>query len=192
MSNSDNYLLALKVSRYLKTLDYFKSAIHNNKTISDVEKFNYLKSKLVGEARSAVAGLSLSNDNYQVAVKMLSKRYDNEQEIVDLHYNQLISQQTATNKTSTLRLLLDKVDRHLRCFEVLKQNVNQGVFVSIIRSKLPEDVLIQLEIQNGTENKWTVVSLTTRIREYVVARERATKDQKGLNDKLLVRISNKF
>ena len=34
--------------------------------------------------------------------------------------------------------------RHLRSLEVLRQNINQDVFVSMIRAKLLEDVLLQL------------------------------------------------
>ncbi len=54
--------------------------------------------------------------------------------------------------------------------------------MSIIRSKLPEEVLIQLEIQNGTDQKWIVVSLTKRLQEYVIARERAVHVPKSAND----------
>ena len=122
-------------------------------TISNVEKFNYLKSKMVGEARSAIAGLALSSENYPVAVDILKRRFGNPQEIVDLHYNQLINMQSATNKVCSLRYLSDEVERHLRELEVLHQVINQDVFVSIIRSKLPDDVLLQLEIQKGPSGK---------------------------------------
>jgi hypothetical protein len=40
--------------------DSFESAVHNNKKLSSVEKFNYLKSKLQGDAKYSVAGLNLS------------------------------------------------------------------------------------------------------------------------------------
>ncbi len=111
----------------------------------------------------------MSNDNYDVAIDILHKFTGQPQEIVDIHYNQLINMQTATNKVSSLRVFLDKVERHRRCLEVLKQNIEQDVFVSMIRSKLPEYVLIQLEIQNGTGKKWTVYSLNGKLHEYVGA-----------------------
>ena len=44
---------------------------------------------MVGEARSAIAGLALSDENYPVAVDILKRRFGNPQEIVDMHYNQL-------------------------------------------------------------------------------------------------------
>ncbi|XP_045167621.2 uncharacterized protein LOC123530908 [Mercenaria mercenaria] len=53
----------------------------------------------------------------------------------------------------------------------------------MIRSKLPEEVLVQLEIQNGADNKWSVNSLTKILREYVIARERAEKRSSGPNNR---------
>ena len=43
--------------------------------ISDVEKLQYLKSALKGEAASVLAGLPLINSNYKVAMDLLSHRY---------------------------------------------------------------------------------------------------------------------
>ena len=62
---------------------------------------------------------------------------------------------------------------------MLKQNINQDVFVSMIRSKLPEDVMLQLEMLNGAKNKWTVENLRIRLHEYVTAREHAEKEDEA-------------
>ena len=47
-------------------VDSYKCAIHNNVHISDVEKFNYLRSYSKGEAASAVADLRLTSASYEV------------------------------------------------------------------------------------------------------------------------------
>ena len=149
----------------------FENAVHSNKKLSNIENFNYLKSKLTGEAHRAILGLTLSNENYGVARDILKERFGNEQVMFDLHYNQTINFSPASNKTSSLRSLLDQVEKHLRSLEYLKQNVNQDVFVSMIRSKLPADVLLQLEMLKGAKRKWTVFSLRDKVLEYIVARE---------------------
>ncbi|XP_053382192.1 uncharacterized protein LOC128549495 [Mercenaria mercenaria] len=64
-------------TKWVEFWDSFQCSVHNNKTLSDVEKFNYLKTKLIGEARIAEAGLTLSNGNYKVAVDILEKRFGN-------------------------------------------------------------------------------------------------------------------
>ena len=88
--------------------------------MSKTKKFSYLRSKLSGEAARAVSGLALSNENYDVAVTVLKERFGNNQEVIDLHYNEMINLQPANNNTYSLRLLLDKIQRHLRSLEVLE------------------------------------------------------------------------
>ena len=61
-----------------------------------VDKLNYLKSKLKGEALSTISG---SNLNYSVAVDVLKQRFGNLQLIVDAHYHPPM----ATNQTTSLR-----------------------------------------------------------------------------------------
>ena len=39
-------------------LDSFESAVHRNKKLSKIEKFNYLKSKISGDALKAIPGYS--------------------------------------------------------------------------------------------------------------------------------------
>lgn len=173
-------------TRWIEFWDSFKCSVHDNTTLSNSERFNYLRSKLYGKAQRAISGLSLSDANYKVAIGILQERFGNVQEVVDLHYNKLINIQPATNKTSSLRALLDTSEKHLRSLEVLEQDINQDVFVSMVRSKLPEDVLVQLEILNGAGNKWNTFILRDKLREYIVVRERAEKkiresDKRSIN-----------
>ncbi|VDI29698.1 Hypothetical predicted protein [Mytilus galloprovincialis] len=161
--------------KWMEFWDSFQSSVHSNTKLTDIEKFNYLWSKLQGEAKRAVSGLTLSSDNYSLAINILAERFGNKQDVIDIHYNQLINLPTPSNKISSLRDFIDKFNRHIRSLEVLKQDVNQDVFVSIIRSKLPEDVLLQLEIQKGAKAKWKISSLCEKLQDYVVAREKSDK-----------------
>ena len=52
--------------------DQFKAAIHNG-TFSSIDKMNYLKSKLMGEALNAISGYQLCNNNYEVVVDVLKR-----------------------------------------------------------------------------------------------------------------------
>lgn len=118
-----------------------------------------------------MSGLALSNENYDVAVTVLKERFGNNQEVIDLNYNEVIYLQPANNKTYSLRFFLDKIQRHLRSLEVLEQDINQDVFVSMVKAKLPQEVLLQLEIMNGANNKWTTLKLIETLRDY--AREKS-------------------
>lgn len=161
--------------------DTFECTVHRNSKLSDVEKFSYLLNKLIGEAKRAVDGLALSNENYEVAIDILRERFGNKQEIVDLHYKELMNAPSPTNKIQSLRSFLDVTEKHLRSLEVLEENINQHVFVSMIRSKLPEYVLRQLEFSKESSTDWTIDTLRDHLSKYVSACEKSEKtidDQK--------------
>jgi hypothetical protein len=48
-----------------------------NDALSEVDKFNYLRSLLEGPAFEAIRGLTLSSANYQDAISLLKKRFGN-------------------------------------------------------------------------------------------------------------------
>ncbi|XP_045216847.2 uncharacterized protein LOC123566631 [Mercenaria mercenaria] len=92
----------------------------------------------------------------------------------------MINLKPATENVESLRSLMDCVYKHLRSLEVLDQNTNQDVFVSVIKSKLPSNVIRHLEIQKGKEKKWTVHKLCELLQEYVEACEKAEKSKKDI------------
>ena len=53
--------------------DSYKAAIHENSSLSDIDKFNYLRSLLQGPALDAMSGLTLTASNYKEAVTVLEK-----------------------------------------------------------------------------------------------------------------------
>ena len=51
--------------------DTFEASVHKNTSIGDIEKLNYLLSKLSGEAKHSVSWILLSNENYSVVTDLL-------------------------------------------------------------------------------------------------------------------------
>ncbi|XP_045132204.1 uncharacterized protein LOC123516668 [Portunus trituberculatus] len=51
---------------------------YNNPQYSNVEKFVHLKGHVIGEAAKCLQGLATTNDNYDVAVNLLNRRFGNE------------------------------------------------------------------------------------------------------------------
>ncbi|XP_071145174.1 uncharacterized protein [Mytilus edulis] len=158
--------------------DSFEAAVHTNQSLTKIEKLNYLKSKLFGTANSAISGLTLSHENYDVAISILKERFGNVQSVVNKHYSDLINLQSASNQTTHLRRLYDDLERHLRSLDAMHQDVTQDVFISMITSKLPKEVLIQLEIQKGNNERWTVGKLRQFFNNYITAREAAESQSK--------------
>ena len=129
--------------------DTFEASVQNNASISDIEKLNYLLSKLSGETKHSVSGILLSNENYSVVTDLLKERYGDSQIVINSHYVELINLRSVPNTPRGLPSLSDQIEKHLMSLQALEQDINQDVFVSMITSKLPKEVLIQLEIQKG-------------------------------------------
>ena len=161
------------VLKWTEFWDTFEATIHQSPTMSDIEKLHYLNSKLTGKAKYAVSGILLSNENYSVAVNLLKDRFGDTQSVINCHYTELINVTPAVNSSNGLRMLYDEAEKRVRSLEALKQDINQEVFISIITSKIPKDILIQLEIQKGAKVKWTVSKLRELFNDYISAREKA-------------------
>ncbi|KAK9707651.1 Protein of unknown function (DUF1759) [Popillia japonica] len=56
--------------------DTFKSAIHNNTSLSKVQKHQYLAFCLKGPAETVISGLSILENNYDSTWALLNKRYE--------------------------------------------------------------------------------------------------------------------
>ncbi|XP_053376643.1 uncharacterized protein LOC128547613 [Mercenaria mercenaria] len=54
--------------------DSFSSAVHSNQNLTDVQKFNYLRSQLEDEAARKIDGFALTNANYSNAVELLHEQ----------------------------------------------------------------------------------------------------------------------
>ena len=75
----------------------YESAVHSSRELSDIDKFNYLNSLLIGTARKAVAGLSLTAANYQDAIAILKKRFGNVQQRKAKHMEILMNIESVTS-----------------------------------------------------------------------------------------------
>ena len=101
--------------------DSFKSAIHENSTLSEIDKFNYVKSLLECSARESIAVLTLTAANYREAVSILQKRFGNKQQIISRHMVLLPSLEpvNSPHDLRNLHRLYDSVETHVRSLKNL-------------------------------------------------------------------------
>ena len=85
--------------------DTLEAAIHGNLSLQLIEKFSYLGEQPENEALKSIAGLELTNANYEALIIILKKRYGNNQMIVDTNYTNLIDMPPASSKTKSLRAM---------------------------------------------------------------------------------------
>ena len=55
--------------------DTFNSTVHENTSLSDVERFHYLAASLSSSAAAAIRGLRVTSENYTAAVDILKERF---------------------------------------------------------------------------------------------------------------------
>ena len=108
-------------TKWQSFFDSFQAAVGKSTNLTGVEKFNYLRCFL-GAALHAIAGFSLTNDNYKEALELLQNRYGNTQQIIAAHMNALVKMSSANYEDlSGLRKFFDDVTSHVRSL------VNLGV-----------------------------------------------------------------
>jgi hypothetical protein len=98
--------------------DSFKSAVHENTTLSLVEKFNYLISLLEGTASRTIQGLTLTEANYHSAIELLKERFGQPQQIISAHMDELLKIKVCNDSDRFTSLQYMCMTRKLFMFEV--------------------------------------------------------------------------
>ena len=153
----------------------FESAVHNNKAISSVDKFNYLKGLLEGIAASAIAGLTLTSENYEAAVDILRKRFANPQLLISSHMDVLLKLQ-ASNSSSDVkaaRRLYDKIESHISSLQSLgvESKSYGSLLVPVIMSKIPEEMRLIVS-RKFKQDTWDIDGMLDAFKTELEARER--------------------
>lgn len=88
--------------------DLFISLVHNNYTISNVQKLHYLKSSVAGEAELLLRHVQISETNYNQAWDTLKRRYSNKRLIVSSLIKRMFNQRKIISQNSNqIKLILD-------------------------------------------------------------------------------------
>ena len=96
------------------------TAVIDQSNLPVVNKFTYLQSLLQGEAAAAIAGLSLTTENYTTAKAILEKRFGRKERIIFGHIQQLLKMQPiSTNGSGNLWTLHDEIQANVRILENL-------------------------------------------------------------------------
>lgn len=162
-------------SQWLTFWDSFRSAVHENPELHNIDKFNYLKSLLKGSAAATIAGLPLTDDNYKSAIELLTNRFGNKQVIISCHMDALLKLPSlgSTADVRKLRQTYDEIEAHVRGLQALKvPTESYGSFlVPVLMTKIPEDIrlLVGREMKDG---EWNLSAILQILRSEIENRER--------------------
>ena len=161
------------ITRFNSFWQAFNCAVHSNDSISEVHKLNYLMNLLEGPAHRVVAGLELTEENYQNTIETLKTRFGNKQKIISAHMQALLKlQDCPSDKVTQLRFIYDKINVHVRGLESLgmSQESYGGLLIPIIMQRMPSEITIQVA-RKVTEDIWPIKEILEIIRCKIEARE---------------------
>lgn len=163
-----------KVEEWQEFWDSYESSIHKNQSLSNVDKFAYLRGLVGGAAKTTIAGLALTTPNYEVAVDLLKSRFGKPVVIERAHVNELLNVAAVFSgrDTAGLRRLYDQIEIHHRGLKALGIDAStyEGIAVPSIVGKLPE--VVRLQITRGKNHtEWKMDDLLKELISELELRE---------------------
>ena len=138
--------------------------------------FNYLRSLLQGPALDAIAGLTLTDANYDEAVQVLTSRFGNKQLIIDRYMEVLLSSEAVVydSNLKALRHLYDTVEAQIRGLNSMgvKPETYGALLSSVVLGKLPQEIRLLLSRGMGDGDR-KLTDLMKLLLSELQARERA-------------------
>ena len=92
--------------------DVFESSV-DKQNIAKVSKFGYLKGALRGAAFTAISGIALTNDNYDVAVTLLKQKFGRPDCIIEMLYAKLQHLSTSSTRFNDIKRTHENIERIL-------------------------------------------------------------------------------
>ena len=154
--------------QWLSFWDSFSSAVHSNRSLSDVQKFNYLRAQLQGSALSCISGLSITALNYSKAVDLLKSRFGQPHKVISAHMSSLMNLAHPRATASSLRTFYDTIQCHVRGLHALGKSEDSygDLLVSVVLHRLPKSTLEHLTRCHGS-SAWTFAALLLALQQEV-------------------------
>ncbi|XP_074028527.1 uncharacterized protein [Leptinotarsa decemlineata] len=108
----------------------FMSSVHVNRSISNVEKFNYLISVLSGAALELIDDIPVTSANYQSAYNLLLERYNNKREQAFTHWSRIEAcQALRTEDATSLRNLIFTFKKNISVLRIMGLETDKWDFI---------------------------------------------------------------
>lgn len=115
--------------------------VHNNDSYSSIEKFDYLRSTLSGQALDVIKWISITEKNYSVAINKLQQRYSSINLAIQTHVHAILDYPCIKSASAIeLQNLLSHVSSHISALESLGQPTEQwdAWLVTVILRKVDQ------------------------------------------------------
>lgn len=141
-----------KYSEWVPFYDTFRSLIHDNQSLTPIQKFHYLRSCLESEALQVIQNLELTSANYDAAWSLLERRYKNKQLMIHTHIKGIVEHPKILKESFvSLRDLLDSFQNHIRSLKALDQPTEQWDSILIY--------LVTDKFDYNTKKEWETIAV---------------------------------
>lgn len=133
---------------WLEFRDSFNSLINKNTNIELIQKYQYLKSSLTGNAANLIKSLPVSEANYETAWELICNRFNNKNSLVFNHIKAIFNSPKLHMSTSKcLRSLIDETTKNLRTLKGLGLPTDHWdvLIIHLLSEKLDSDTLCKWE-----------------------------------------------
>lgn len=142
-----------KYTEWTTFRDLFVSMIHINNTLDNVQKLQYLKGYLAGEAEQLIRYTPVTDANYEQCWKQLEDRYSNKKYLSNCILKRLLSQRNITNESAgALKELMDTSSDCLSALQNLGIDVSTWdiIVIHLLSLKLDAESRKQWELNVAT------------------------------------------
>ncbi|XP_011884107.1 PREDICTED: uncharacterized protein LOC105571251 [Vollenhovia emeryi] len=150
--------------------DLFRSLVGDVTDLPPVQKLQYLKASLTGEAAAIVASVELNDKGYELAWTELTSRYNNKRVLLSTHMRAFLNSAAIAKPCSTeIKRLISDALRARRAFASLERPTDDDWFVHITVEKLDSSTRLLWEASLQTSDEFPTFRelqdfLHTRIR----------------------------
>uniref|UniRef100_A0A0M3JAV2 Retrotrans_gag domain-containing protein n=1 Tax=Anisakis simplex TaxID=6269 RepID=A0A0M3JAV2_ANISI len=150
--------------------DQFENLI-NQQTIPDSIKFTHLLSLLEGEAKSALEGIPVTNENYQEAVTILKNRFGNMQTVRRILYSRIQNLTKCSHDLESIKQFADTLEKTCRQLRNIDENPDQTALIFVVQEKLPYELVEELVKSKPVNDSWTMATLQNSLKQYIAVKE---------------------
>lgn len=163
--------------------DLFQSILSHVPELPDVERFEYLKTSLQGEALTLISHLPLTSASYSSAWDILRFRYGNKRDLARIHLDALLVPHVVKfNDANSIKTVINTILKHTAALDNLKFVTRQWspLIVHIFERHLDYELRARWEILIGDRHQPQIAEFVEFLRTHVRAAEvHSTKPQKS-------------
>lgn len=121
----------------------FKVMIMNNDSLNDIQRLQYLKTRLIGEAAGMITNIKLEEGNFDKAWKLLVDRYENKRALRNSHLDELFNMEKMEAENASD--LQKHHDLASICIHELKDIDAKQLILYLLERKLSNETRMEYE-----------------------------------------------